>query len=462
MRWMNWMLAFPLAALALAACGDGSTPPPTPAPNATATAAPATTTPSVSPTATPVALPSTVAGKPVIELKPGEPVEFPDNIVLYVATSGCFNCGFGPGDLWRIYRAHDGQLVGDHVAAPPNVTTYSISPDAALLIAYVCDDYCGGEGPPSETAVGRFMASRDGGISWANVSTATFDRSYATFAGWYHGEVVANIMKYLPSNNFERVDTVLVPSMTPLAPPAPLPAPAPGTDAFPRALVGPGGRLYWTTSAGFGPPDLFDEEGRPASFEALEAIIPSVEWRDQSYGQTGWQGIAGVWFAIPGDGAGPSLFVALDSSGRPTQGLITNVDGVSFGTNVTSSAWLGTAILPLAAGEQGIPGNDNERAVLIDGETGLMHPVKGLPDYESPLWGHFSYPRLALTGDFWRVDTGTDCLNVRTAASASSASLGCFASGVLLRARDASAPAGWKAVTTPDGQDGFASTVYLK
>jgi hypothetical protein len=76
--------------------------------------------------------------------------------------------------------------------------------------------------------------------------------------------------------------------------------------------------------------------------------------------------------------------------------------------------------------------------------------------------GNFAWPRLAISGRFLRVVTPGDCLNVRQSASTASPSLGCFADGVLLPQRDASAPSGWAAVLTPDGREGFASSAFLE
>ncbi len=467
-----------LALATLAAACDGSSQPeatvtssptvaatdtPSPSPSATGTATAETPTPTATPTTTPIVLPSIVAGKPLTQLVPGPAVDFPDDLVMYVATSACFNCGFGQGDLWRIYRARDGQLVADHTKPEGRVSVYAISADGSTIIAGVCSYYCGGEEYPSEDATMSFVVSRDGGITWQPVASPPLFRTYVVFSGWFGGEVVATAIKYLPSNSIERVDTYLLPSFTRLEPPPGLPAPALDRYQFPAAFVAPGGRLLWNVWR-TSPPLLFDDKGGPASLGGLESVLAGVEWRDQTYGQTGRQGISGVWFPIlPDSTASIRLFVAVDGTGAPVGGFATSTPGVTFAARVSETVWLGTAILPLAAGEQ-IPagGTENGRAVLIDTRTGVMHPIKGLPGYASPLPGNFSFPRLAIVGKFWRVDAGSECLNVRQQASVSSPVLGCFASGVLLREREADAPAGWQAVTTPDGTPGFAASSYLR
>jgi len=467
-----------LALTTLAAACDGSSqpeatptpdasvvPPGTPSPSASATgtATAETPTPAATPTTTPIVLPSIVAGKPLTQLVPGPAVDFPDDLVMYVATSRCFACGFGPGDLWRIYRGRDGQLVADHTKPAGSVPVYAISTDGSTIIAGVCTGYCGGESQPSEDAAVRFLISGDGGITWQPIDGPPLLRSYVIFSGWFRGQVVATAIKYLPSGVVEGVDTYLLPSFTRLEPPPGLPPPAFDRYQFPGAFVAPDGGLLWDASR-TSPPLLFDEKGAPASLGGLEAIIPGVEWRDQTYGQTGRLGISGVWFPILPRGNDPGrFFVSLDENGEPTAGFATSVDTVTFGARVSGTVWLGTATLPLAAGEQApAGGQETIRAVLIDTKTGLMHPVKGLPWYPSPLPGSFSFPRLTITGKFWRVDAGSECLNVRQESSVSSAVLGCFASGVLLRERDVVAPSGWRAVAAPDGTPGFAASSYLR
>ena len=193
------VIAGVLGTLALIALKDDE--PPAAADN-TATAA-ATATATTDTTPTPIAPPTTVGGKPVTQLAPGAPIEFPDDLVLYVAVSGCANCGFGGGDLWRIYRGNDGQLTADHAEPPGSSALEAVSVDGATIISGICSGYCGGEGFPSETAVMRFVISHDGGITWQDVPSPLFERTEFWFGGWYEGEVVATAIKYQPSNQIE-------------------------------------------------------------------------------------------------------------------------------------------------------------------------------------------------------------------------------------------------------------------
>jgi hypothetical protein len=403
----------------------------------------------------------------VTELVLGPPVEFPDDLVMYVATSWCANCGWSPGNLWRIYRNREGNLVADHTSPDGYVPLYALSSDASEIIAGICTGYCGGEGYPSEDASLRFVVSRDGGITWQPINGPTFARTYVAFSGWFGGQVVANAIKYLPSNRVERVDTFLVPSFARLELPPGLPARAPDTHQFPQAFVAPGGRLLWGIWQSSSRPLLFDEKGSPASLGGLESVIAGMEWRSQTYGQTGFEGISGVWFPVARDRMPPSgLLVAVDGNGEPVAGYVSSTPGVTFATRVSNTEWLGTAILPVQPG-QPADGNDNFRAVLIDTTTGLMHPINGLPRDSSPLPGNFTWPRLALAGKFLRVSTGGDCLNVREVPGKSSvAALGCFRDGVLLRLRpEPEQPfdgTTWLAVATPDGRAGWASAEFLE
>jgi hypothetical protein len=442
------------AALLTAACGGSSHPKPTPTTTATAgIETPLPATPTAAPASpTPVTLPSAVAGKPLKQLIPGPPIEFPEHLVMYVAITGCFNCGGGAGDLWRIYRARDAQLTADHIEPPGNASVYSLSPDGATIIAVVCTGYCGGgEGNVSEESVAHLVQSQDGGITWGPLSDRTFERTVFSFAGWYGTELVVNAVKYLPNNNIESHDAFLLPSFARLTPPSSFPATGEAAQ-LPYAFVGPNNDIFWTTYEA-PPPIVLDGNGKAFGYGALESIIPGLEWRDQTFLESAYQGTSDVWFpVVPGAGGYPSFFVEVDAAGTPVRGFATSISAVTFGAKVDANTWLGTA-----AADQ-----VNERAVLIDATTGMVHAIFGLPSYVSPIPGNFAFPRLALTGNFWRVDAGGDCLNVRQEASASSPSLGCFASGVLLRERDSSAAQGWKAITTPDGRAGFAASEFLK
>lgn len=433
----------------LAPATPTNTPAATSTPTATATAS-ATALPVVS-------LPSVVAGKPVKELVAGPPVEFPENTVIYVATSACANCGWAPGNLWRIYRNRDGQLIADHTSPAGYVPVYALSADASLLIAGVCTGYCGGEEEPSKDAELRFVVSRDGGITWAAIDGPALPRTYVFFGGWYGDEVLANATVYVAGKGIDRV-VYLLPSFRKIEAPAGVPV----LPAFSAAIaqVGPRGELIWLLPRS-SPPLRFDAEGNATSFAAFEAIIPGVDWRDRTYGDPN-RGGTGVWFALGGTTDAQSFFVQTDAAGAVVAGYTTRVEGVTFAARFSATEWLGTAHPPLAPGESPIGGNDNSRAVLIDTTTGLMHPIKGLPRDTSVLPGNFAWPRLAVRGTFWRVNTGGSCLNVRQAASTSSATLGCYADGVLLREREAGAPPGWRAVFTPAGGPGFVANEYVE
>ncbi len=458
-----------LALATLAAACDGSPQPEaTPTPGASVVAtdtpspSPATTetprpTITPSPTATPIPLPSVVAGKPVTQLVPGPPVEFPDDLVLYVGTSRCTMCAVGTGDFWRIYRGRDGQLVADHIQPEEGVTFYAASADAATIIVGICTGYCGGEGPPSPAALMRFVISRDGGITWQPLTSPAFERTDFWFTGWSGDQIVVAAFKYLPGDEVERVDSYLVPSFARLEPPPGLPVPTFGAYQQPYALVGPGGQLFWAMRQPYGSRLLFDEQGKRTSFAGLEAVFPGMDWGSQDPGAARTR--FGIWQAYL-DRWNRAFLVMVDGGGTPLAGFAANWE-VTRASAVSETRFIAAAVLPLAPGEPP-PGGDNFRAVLVDTTTGVTRAIKGLPPDDSLLPGRYSWPYMAIVGKFWRVNAGGECLNVRQEASVSSAVLGCFASGVLLREREAEAPAGWQAVATPDGTPGFAASQYLR
>jgi hypothetical protein len=101
--------------------------------------------------------------------------------------------------------------------------------------------------------------------------------------------------------------------------------------------------------------------------------------------------------------------------------------------------------------------------VLVDLETKVVSVISDLPPAAgSVVQGPYTFPYLALTGVFVRVDAGEDCLRVRTEPSAESESLGCFASGVLLSVRLGLPPEDdWTPVRGPGDIEGWAASDFL-
>lgn len=100
-------------------------------------------------------------------------------------------------------------------------------------------------------------------------------------------------------------------------------------------------------------------------------------------------------------------------------------------------------------------------SAFVMGEE-FLQPMPGIQLYV-PGWERFPFrPPNA----FARVNSGSDCLNVREKPSQSSSSLGCFADGVLLRLRNepdqSAGGATWVAVETPRGTSGYASSEFLQ
>ncbi len=103
-------------------------------------------------------------------------------------------------------------------------------------------------------------------------------------------------------------------------------------------------------------------------------------------------------------------------------------------------------------------------AVLIDLEAAVIHPIAGLPPLAGAVggFGRFVFPGDIFAGTPLRVTTGGDCLNVRSAPSTASPTLGCYPDGVLLRLQGDELPSGeWVPVWAPDGQTGWAASQFL-
>ncbi len=414
---------------------------------------PPTTTPAPTgiPTpVTPVAIPSVVNGKPVKELVEGPPVPFPDNVVLYLGVSECANCGFGLGALRRIYRNDAGELIVDRPTPPGTEQTAYISAywqdDYEMYVGF-CTGYCGGEGFPSDDGVVTVMHSLDGGITWSAVGSP-IPRSELSFVGMYLGEMLTRVTHYLPSNQIEKFEIISLPSMTVGQPPAALPAVT--ASGFPYAwpVLAPGGQLLWANYES-DTTRYFDSLGllAPLSRE-LDALQPGADWVERK---------GEVWQAVyaAADPDSPSFYVYVDEQGRPSAGFTSSVEVWRFGARIDDHRWIGSAVLPLAPGEESVGGNDNFRAVLIDTEAGTMSPILGLPRDASPLDGNFSWPYTAVAGQFVRIVSNDGCVDVRASVSASAASVGCYADGVLLHRRSGDDLPGWYAILTMDGDAGF-------
>ena len=101
-------------------------------------------------------------------------------------------------------------------------------------------------------------------------------------------------------------------------------------------------------------------------------------------------------------------------------------------------------------------------ASLINWATATVHPIINFGDCP-PNSGHI-FINAVLSRLVARVTTGTDCLNVRAEPRADSASLGCFADGVLLYVRGDGPPPvvpGWLPVVTPSLESGWVSDEFV-
>jgi hypothetical protein len=279
------------------------------------------------------------------------------------------------------------------------------------------------------------------------------------FAGSYAGEALTYASHYDSNGQVESMDVFLAPSMTPVDYPDDLPDPT-SPDRHP-AIPFPAatGDLFWLLYLN-GRTQLFDQQGQSvAASPSLGSLLPGAWWLGSSQVGADVQ----VWQS---DAAGSpnssrTLYVEVDDTGRPLAGFTTDLRSLRFRARLDETRWLGSAQIPPAPGEP--DRGENYRAVLIDTVSGTVHPILGLPRDASPLPGNFSWPRLAVTGDFVRVATGdADCLNVREEATTAATSLGCFADGVLLRVLDAEPVAGWVPVTTPGGAAGFVAEAFVE
>jgi hypothetical protein len=375
-----------------------------------------------------------------------------DTVVYY--SVGCFGCGRPRiPNLYRYYLDNSGNAQTDDLFGPLLARTggypASVAADwehGQLLVKICATGYCGGETDPSPDASVRVFRSLDGGVTFTEETSLGLPVE-SFLVGFANGEAIVGAAE---RHGLEfRLRYYLYPSGKELTPPAQAGRATPVADP----AIGIGWR---NTDSGAG---YFDSTGKlliPGGVgKRLVNIIPLI------VGRLAW------WL----DGTGGQSFGVYDGTGKlvrvltwPEHGYIDMRGQFASGqlyANVELAAPFGFGV---DGGSAACKQNQPVYASLINwGTTATIDPIIEFGEC-GPNQGHVFINEM-LARSVARVTTGGDCLNVRAEPRSDSASLGCFADGVLLALHlgpDGPPPAaGWLRVVTPSLEAGWVSEQFV-
>lgn len=417
----------------------------TPAAQETVTAVPGgAVTPVPSPAAVATPTVDTGAGGSYAGFSIAASAETIPSTVVYQA-QGCWGCDGPDAGLVRyVVDAQGATRIEDlrpTTLAAANgwaISAYSAAPDGSMLAFAACEDteYCGGLGPFRPELRWRIFWSFDGGMSW---SVAGEYVGHAWIRSIENGRML--VSEYSPEQ--ERYFLVTAAGSRRVE------APAGAAEHSGATLLRDGRVLFHAANR----KDLLNEDG--SVFIAAPSDIDRQTWyvSEQPDGsiRVGWNFVPSGPRPDPADGFVEAVY--------NSQGMLLSTERVY--EDFVPTGYLGDeyAFGNLASYQLDRTPYGNY-PVLYDLRAGTVTPILG--------WFEESRRNrmLALVpGDFLRVANTGDCLNVRAEADTDAEVLSCYRDGVLLRDRGETREAGgvtWRAVTAPDGREGWASGEFLE
>jgi hypothetical protein len=398
-------------------------------------AIPAVTTAAQSPSVEPgelVASPTiaeadTIGGVKARTLTAGAPVPLPAGYVFYEVqwawegpAEAVRRAYRDSSDAVRVDVLYQTRLVSPASGPPsgPAISSVAAAPDGSVIAIGVCQGFCYGETGPITV-----ISSTDSGISWSEFGAAKPNSwvvgasAHEVLLGTQGGIDLlepGGVQTHLVSTPPWQWDVLLVPG-------SPLPVLVRAVDGVTLNL--PDGTVFARPSLPAGarvetfmrtPPGRWDREVNEIDWSTPERPTGSARIRYTGFVDfpTGAMKAVFRW--------DPALYV----SQSPGLWLTTNqeIRGVNFPISL-----FGDRFADRPGGEVYLP-------AVVDFESGTVSPI--LEHFADNIRGAKSGSPVVLAvgrGPFARVNTGGDCLNVRTDPTEAARSLGCFKNGVLLR-----------------------------
>ena len=445
-------LVLPFLALVLVACGGDEDDEPADAtatpsgPVVTATIRPDTTLTS-SPAATSTPRPA-ASGTPVPGAGAeytgynivggftyGEPVDFPENLLILVET-GCTQCDGPTEALYRVWRnsgeTHVELLVDASISGSEDayITSFAVRPDLSDIVVTVCTECADAESLiDSSVTVYR---SLDGGITWRSIFAAARGQAIYAQAIADEGIVFSNIDGEL---FYLRGVTI---------------APPEGAGQLLHDSTR-AGELRWLAEDGS---TVVDAQGVAIAVVEPGSLIDTVvkDGFDSTRTVVGWaldyvRGPFAGWVVTRTGPDGKLTGFRSDTYLAPVRVLD---DGSILGSISTADNGFGGAI------------------GFIDVLKGTLTPIRGalveapFGDGDEPVGRN--NPQGAVSGPFLRVTTGVNCLPIRVSTEVRSRELTCVADGTLVYdLRNTTTVGGqqWSRVRLLDGREGFTVSSYL-
>jgi hypothetical protein len=388
-----------------------------------------------------------------VDDKPGEtfqvlaPAPPPKNTAMFIAT-GCWACEGYDSGIQLVVTEANGNTTTEKLPEPPvqpgeSRTELAMSPDGSLLLAGTCRaSNCGPLGPTPADIQSRILASYDAGRSWAEVASGP---GFLSFQIGPSNRILVT-RYYGPgspdgwTNSWE-----LVGSSQPVVRPA-------NANAEARPFFLPDGSIGWTYYQAL---EVLRSDG--SVYFSMAGKVTAADRVDGfSFGPDGRTYVRWASGQAPAGGALKSYLSAFNPAGVGIWRRELGGREFYLGRFISSRLSLGNIqdLTPRAIGM--LP-------ALVDLDVGTIQPF-GTTFGVAPFTGRNSFLAM-VQGPFARVAAGGDCLNIRESASISAKALTCARDGSLLRDLGESTTAGgisWLKVRTLGGDDGWASTEFLK